>query len=268
MMPKRRCKSPASIALLSLIVMTLASPAWAIKGGRAVHDPDGVRRHVVQIKGPGGTQCSGTVVGRRLILTAAHCFLAGPGNYVVRALDPDFRFRFAKATAVAIHPDFDVRALGTAAPLNDIALLRLDGNLPGWLEPVPLASDLPTREDFIDVLAAGFGMNHDRVVRSAGKLRETHFAMLDKVYQPANLLFLVDRERKRGARVGICRGDSGGPVLRPTRQGYVLVGVISAVIAGQGTDCGSITAVTAVAPYRSFLSSMARRASPGGVRFE
>ncbi|MDQ0469724.1 S1 family peptidase [Labrys wisconsinensis] len=251
----------SALALAALLAATV--PALAIKGGAASSDPAGIRRSVVQIKGPGGTQCTGTVVSRRLVLTAAHCFLAGRGDYKIRALNPDFRFRFAMGVQVAVHPEFDVRALGTGAPLNDIALLRSDRDFPNWLTPVTLAASVPNDNQFVDVLAAGFGMNRDRRIASAGTLREMHFAMLDKVYDPSKQLFLIDREGKlkaRSARTGICRGDSGGPVFRRTASGTVLVGVISAVIAGRGYDCGAITAVTAVPAYRSYIQEMANKA--------
>src|ERR1700744_4202149 len=101
----------AVAALATLFAFALASPALAIKGGRVSSAPDGVRLHVVQIIGPGGSKCSGTVVSQRLVLTAAHCFLGGHGDYRIRALDPQFRFHYAEDTQVAIHPNFDVNAL-------------------------------------------------------------------------------------------------------------------------------------------------------------
>lgn len=262
----------AAIAGLGLCSLAMSTPALAIKGGMTSRDPHGVRQNVVQIKGPSGTQCSGTVVSRRLVLTAAHCFLAGRGDYLIRALDPAFRFRFARATQVAVHPDFDVSALGTDAPLNDVALLRSDRDFPAWLVPATLADGAGPagrqRGEFVDVLAAGFGMSRDRTVKSAGTLREMRFAMLDQVVDPAKLLFLIDRNgRTRSLHSGICRGDSGGPVFRRTASGYVLVGVISAVIAGRNTDCGAVTAVTAVSAYRAFIETMASE-SGTRVRFE
>ena len=69
-------------------------------------------------------------------------------------------------------------------------------DFPPWLEPVPLAAKLPNDGEFIDVTVAGFGMNRDHVVASAGTLREMRFAMLDQI---------VDRARQlgEGQAVGI-----------------------------------------------------------------
>src|SRR6202012_4880276 len=146
----------------TLLALVLASPALAIKGGQVSRAPDGVRSHVVQIIGPGGSKCSGTVVSRRLVLTAAHCSLGGHGDYRIRALDPQFRFHYAEDTQVAIHPNFDVNALGTNAAINDLALIRADHDFPAWLQPVRLATLLADAGTFVDVLVPGFGMSRDR----------------------------------------------------------------------------------------------------------
>jgi hypothetical protein len=260
-------KTRLAAAVMSFVALTM--PALAIKGGRDVTDPSGVRSHVVQITGPSGTKCSGTVISRKLVLTAAHCFLSGHGDYRIRALDTQFRFRFAEATQVAIHPQFDVTALGTSAAINDIALIRVDHDFPDWLVPVPLASRIADDGSFVDVQVAGFGMSRDRVVSSAGKLRERRFDMLDQIDSKSHQLFLIDHKATRRTinNNGICRGDSGGPVFQRQGASYVLVGVISAVMGGKGRDCGTITAVTAVSAYRSFIETMADRAgSP--VRFQ
>lgn len=254
---------------LSFLLAALlgTSPALAIKGGTKSQDPGGIRRSVVHIKGPGGTQCSGTVIARRLVITAAHCFMAGRGTYQIRSLDPNFKFRTTIGAQVAIHPSFNLKALGTGAPLHDIALLRTATDLPGWIEPVRLGA-APGRGNFIDITAAGYGMARDRRVKTAGTLREHDFAMLDKVHEPAKSLFLIDRSGSFNApRAAICRGDSGGPVFRNTPSGKVLVGVISSVIGGRGRDCGAVTAVTPISAYRSFIRDMADRAG-SKVHFE
>jgi hypothetical protein len=252
----------ALAALAACLATLIASPALAIKGGQSSTSPQGVRSSVVQITGPGGSKCSGTVISRRIVITAAHCFLGGHGEYRIRALDPQFRFHYAVGSQVAIHPQFDVSALGTNQAINDIALIRVDQNFPDWIKPVRLAPHTADDGAFVDVLVAGFGMSRDRVVSTAGTLRERHFDMLDQLDGKSNQLFLIDHKatRRTANNNGICRGDSGGPVFQRDKNGYVLIGVISAVMGGKGRDCGTVTAVTAVSAYRYFIEDMADKA--------
>jgi secreted trypsin-like serine protease len=63
----------------ALLLAALASPAHAIVGGGAPA-ADGVGRHVVAIVGSRGNFCSGALIARDIVLTAAHC-VAGDATY-------------------------------------------------------------------------------------------------------------------------------------------------------------------------------------------
>ncbi len=244
-----------------LAVLLVSSPALAIRNGEVSRAQDGVRKHVVQIIGPSGTKCSGTAIARRLVVTAAHCFLAGPGTYRIRLLSPRFRFRVATAAQVAIHPGFDASAFDRELPLNDVAMLALADDLPDWIVPAPLSrSSLRSGSPEL-VLVAGYGMDRERAVGTAGTLRQARLSTDGGYDSQTRTFLLVDRRNRKPERLaGVCRGDSGGPVFRETAKGYELVGIISAVIAGDRADCGVVTTVIPVALHLDYITSTARQA--------
>src|SRR5262249_14197500 len=81
-------------------------------------------RHGDRIIGHDGETCSGTIIGPRKIVTAAHCFEStDPRNYRVVTLDPHFAPREMPVAAIVTHPHFDRTAIDGSRVINDIALV-------------------------------------------------------------------------------------------------------------------------------------------------
>ena len=83
-----RVPRSAALASCNLLLVALALVvAWtkgaaAIVGGAANADPS-VARHIALIVGSRGTSCTGVVIARNLVLTAAHCALPGADYKIV-----------------------------------------------------------------------------------------------------------------------------------------------------------------------------------------
>jgi secreted trypsin-like serine protease len=235
----------AALALLPLI----AAPASAIVGGAPAADP-AVTPHVVMIAGKAGV-CSGVAIAPDLVLTAAHC-VARSGDYKLVA--PEGRRMVAKAVAaVAAHPQF-----GPREDAPDVALVKLAPKPPPKLAPVPFSDRrvIALGDRFI---VAGFGLANQKDRRSAGTLRSAALVATGK--PTSQIINLVDPSTL-GERpgLGVCNGDSGGPVFEEREGKLALVGVISWT-AGPDSEpaCGFISGVIPLSRYHFWIVETAAK---------
>lgn len=233
-----------------------AAPAYAIVGG-GVPSAEGVGRSVVTIVGSRGNFCTGALIARRLVLTAAHCVQPG-ADYKIVEQGADGPPQLRDVIRVAVHPAFNMQAMAAHRATADVALLQVQippkGKTPAslGLPRIPIVVDSRFTIAGIGVTIRGQGSSGG-IVRVAG---------LVATGRPGTLQVRLVDPVGQGAREGLgaCTGDSGGPVFEDQQAGPVIVGVISWSTGPNGGDgCGGLTGMTPLTLYRDWVLQTARQ---------
>jgi secreted trypsin-like serine protease len=235
-----------AIAALAALALGSSTPAAALVGGAQPADPT-IARHVVLVLG-GRSLCSGVAIAPDLVLTAAHCVQAD-GKHRMVTFDGR-RSVTSEVARVVPHPQFMPRA---DAP--DLALAKLAAPPAPKLLPVALSERraLPSVGDRFIVAGFGVGKQGDR--RSAGKLRAATLVVTDR--PSSQQLSLVDPAKLGEAGgLGVCSGDSGGPVLE--ERARTLFGVVSWSSRTDGEPvCGFLSGIIPLPRYRHWIMDTA-----------
>lgn len=200
--------------------------------------------------------CTGTLIARNIVLTAAHC-IADPGVTDVAVVfsnnfDALERTQIRYASDAVIHQDYmkGVDSMTSPLPWNDLALLKLAEDAPVDFQVARLATaaESESLKKQSQVLLSGFGITTP-IVREYVKDKEGNI-VLDAEKNPqtqelstegTGLLRLVDNipvttinsnnlelTLDQTALRGACHGDSGGPAFISDETGALIqVGVTS-----------------------------------------
>ncbi len=183
-----------------------------IVGGTVVAADDPDQQLVVMLKmrkGEKESVCTGTLIGERVILTAAHCV----ENVHVENIHPFFvtgagcpvnQVRPTRGEVIRklVHRGFD----GTPQSLSDLALLYLADSAPTEQRRLPIAkTERPTQDQ---VMLIGFGITRE-TARDSQVLRRISKSWQQDL-QPRGRALVIDQTKGSG---GFCRGDSGAPVI-------------------------------------------------------
>jgi len=182
---------------------------------------------IVAQEGEGQSVCTGTIIEKDIILTAAHCVgISGLAEVVVV-------FRTSIQSPGPVIPvierrrptDFLSRA-GAETDWHDIAVLRLAQPIPAGFQPAKMVAPAMIR-DGATVTLAGYGMNvpvaplDPAAPSGTGTLRKVEQTILQAKFGKTESL--VNLTGGKGA----CKGDSGGPAYIKQGNQYFLFGVAS-----------------------------------------
>lgn len=193
--------------------------SYGILGGVNVQNLDPVALSAVMLINLESNEvCTGTLVSRNVVLTAAHCVPAAKENLqVFLALNPlaeDSDAEGRLVEKIVLHPNFS-----RSEPLIsvDLAMISLRENASGTYKPASLVKSGMSLHEGQKVLLAGYGTSSVSQSEGFGRLRKVSAT----IASAEGLFFEIDQAQGKG----ICNGDSGGPVFIKTSQNVKLVGV-------------------------------------------
>jgi secreted trypsin-like serine protease len=244
----------AALAAPAAIPGVAAGPAFALGGSQSQAD-SGLQAHVMMVLSREGTRhgaCTGTVIARDVVLTAAHC-VSGKKQVVVAYAESGSHV-LQRVTKRAIHPGFSGRARVSV----DLALIRLESPLPTRFTPLAIDRGAVEHRIGANHLIAGYGLQREGDEASAGTLRSANVAVLPRLFP--RFLRLGTSPGADLSDVAICTGDSGGPVLSGGFGARTVVGVIYGRESfGDARSCGTIGQAVRLAPQAGWIDQTLAR---------
>ena len=237
------------LAALVLGACLASGQTQALVGESDTHGPMAPHAVMVLTSGARGAGfCTGVVIGRDVILTAAHC-VAGLAKTMVFFKQNDAPV-FLPPAAIAVHPAYKAEAPRTRERSIDLALIRTNTPLPDALKPVTLEQ---TANIALGALygISGFGLTREGQGASGGVL---HWGKLRARVPLSSILLWAEDPKARG--FGACEGDSGGPVFNLETGALI---AITSWSEGEGkTHCGKLTQAALIAPQRAWIEGVLR----------
>ena len=257
----------ATLLVWAVAVLTVPSPAAAIKNGQSIKESPAWAAYVTTVSRflftqTSETTCTGTLVADGWVMTAAHCVVAEDANgHPTSTPLPISKFEIVLGRSdlgktwqggqwtvdqLRIDPEWNPDRLA-----GDVALLHLAGPLPRRAVPLPLAPSSFSLPDGASPLSYGYGCtstSYGKNAISTGDFAHysCHLSNVLRLTQPRS--YRVQRScttapdwclRRAGASE-IQNGDSGGPWVPDDKLKSYVVGITSYNSAPQRTDATAV----------------------------
>lgn len=213
--------------------------AQAITGGeRDSGDPS-----VVALLREGSIYCTGFVVARFVVATAAHCVSPTPPDAILFGASPDARgAKTIEVASSAVHPDYDEDALE-----NDVAAVGLAERSP--VAPLRIRT-APLDESFVGHPLRLVGFGASSALGASAHKRSGTTSILE---------IGASALRFKPMPAQTCVGDSGGPAFASFgAEGEAVVGIASS----GDPDCKKYGRHVRIDRYVAFLDDFAESYSP------
>lgn len=201
--------------------------------------------------------CTGTLVSKNLVLTAAHCLKENqykPSIFFGEVLPSfDEQSKLLQVSEWVTHPEYgwtyddNHSAISTH---HDIALIKLQSEIPAMAQPVPILDSSVQVKVGDSLLLTGYGLIDDLNYKMAEGLNYVRVPVADLLTN----IIVTDQTNARGA----CNGDSGGPAFLETDKGLVVVGVTRGPH-GEVSDCHHYGEYTNATMFKDFILQQAHR---------
>lgn len=195
---------------------------------------------VVALLTTGNVHCTGFLVTKNVVVTAAHCLGGLPPDAVFFGTRPGKKGTTIKVKATLAHPDYDEDSLE-----NDIGLIALESDGPA--EPLVVRA-APFDQTFKgkSLRIVGFGATGS----AEEGMRKREGASIVQSFASATF-------RLKGTPSQTCLGDSGGPAFAPkaSGEGESVIGIASS----GDSDCKEYATHTRIDVHFKFIQDFAKK---------
>lgn len=240
-----------------------------------------------QLGRQGRSTCTGTLIARNIVLTAAHC-IADNGIKAVAVIFATDDSKVSQdqvryAVGGAIHPDYlkgiDQSSASDTTAWNDLALLKLSADAPADFS----TARLPAAMNDVNLLPkskvtlSGFGITN-AVVRRVVKDKKGNQRILELPSSGAGVLRKIDgilvkqmsADKKeiildQSKSTGACHGDSGGPAFIQTKDGSAMQVGVTSRGTNQLGNCNESAIYTNVAAHLPWLAETSAKLAAGST---
>lgn len=235
-----------------------------IVGGEKVTAANPRKNHVVLLwmTESSGRQsiCTGVLITKRIVLTAAHCADAAslkaffsPSVYCSEGMNKNLIYDVEK---VLLHPqwikDIQTQKVGALEQANsDLALVKLSTNAPFPYSPIGLGTPQEITKSS-EILQIGYGRTHTQDSQLP-ELREIFKKSADINHLDYSHYLVVNQSNGGG-----CPGDSGGPLMIKINNTYKVAGIASFLINYQDEKSACETgelAYDSVSEYATWIAN-------------
>ena len=240
-------KTPITALILGACLAN--NPAQALVGESATEGPMASHALMVLTSRPKGSGfCTGVMLARDVVLTAAHC-VANTAQTMVFFKQSEAPV-FVAPAAIAIHPAYKAQAPRTRELSIDLALIRTSTPLPERFTPASVDQRATITLGALYGIS-GFGLTREGDGASGGAL---HWGKLRARAPLSSILLWAEDPETKG--FGACEGDSGGPVFSLDTNTLM---AITSWTEGEGKNhCGKLTQAALIAPQRAWIDGVLR----------
>ncbi len=239
-----------------LAVLTSASMAYHkpfIIGGDSVKETEPAAYSTVALMSVNDSQrlrpnCTGTLISKNLILTAAHCVDRTKPEKIAISFSTEVTNIFnpetmRKVKAIKTHSKFN-----QPSGKNDIALIVIEDVAPSVAQPIQILEPEYNLVVGQTMLLAGFGVTKDILPLEPENLQQVR-VKLAKILDT----ILVTNQTEGG---GACNGDSGGPAYLEKNNQLYVYGITRGPHEGVN-DCHHYGEYTYASKFKEFIITTA-----------